>query len=51
VEVDDIERVVSEPSDVVGRLIVGEEATAVRRALADLPLLQRSPSSWRISRG
>ena len=41
VDVDDIERVVAEPSDVVGKLIAGEEATAVRRALAELPLLQR----------
>ena len=41
VDVDDIERVVAEPSDVVGNLIAGEEATAVRRALAELPLLQR----------
>ena len=41
VDVDHIERVVSESSDLVGRLIAGEEATAVRRALADLPLLQR----------
>jgi RNA polymerase sigma-70 factor (ECF subfamily) len=41
VDVDDIERMVVEPSDVVGNLIAGEEATAVRRALAELPLLQR----------
>ena len=41
VDVDDLERVVAEPSDVVGTLIAGEEATAVRRALAELPLLQR----------
>ena len=41
VDVDVIERVVAEPSDVVGKLIAGEEATAVRRALAELPLLQR----------
>jgi RNA polymerase sigma-70 factor (ECF subfamily) len=41
VDVDDLDRVVAEPSDVVGKLIAGEEATAVRRALAELPLLQR----------
>jgi RNA polymerase sigma-70 factor (ECF subfamily) len=41
VDVDDLERVVAEPSDVVGKLIAGEEANAVRRALAELPMLQR----------
>ncbi len=41
VDVDGMDRVLSAPSDVVGSLIAGEEATAVRRALAELPLLQR----------
>ncbi len=41
VDVDGMERVLSAPSDVVHSLIAGEEATAVRRALAELPLLQR----------
>jgi RNA polymerase sigma-70 factor (ECF subfamily) len=36
-----MERALSAPSDVVHSLIAGEEATAVRRALAELPLLQR----------
>jgi RNA polymerase sigma-70 factor (ECF subfamily) len=41
VDVDGVERALSAPSDVVHSLIAGEEATAVRRALAELPLLQR----------
>jgi RNA polymerase sigma-70 factor (ECF subfamily) len=41
VDVDGLERVLSEPPDVVRNLIAGEEATAVRRALVQLPLLQR----------
>lgn len=41
VEMDIVDRTLAEPSDVVGTLIAGEEATAVRRALADLPVLQR----------
>jgi RNA polymerase sigma-70 factor (ECF subfamily) len=41
VDVDGMERALSVPSDVVHSLIAGEEATAVRRALAELPLLQR----------
>jgi RNA polymerase sigma-70 factor (ECF subfamily) len=41
VDVDGMERALSAPSDVVRNLIAGEEATAVRRALAELPLLQR----------
>ena len=41
VDVDGIARVLAAPSDLVGGLIAGEEATAVRRALAELPLLQR----------
>jgi RNA polymerase sigma-70 factor (ECF subfamily) len=38
---DDVDRTLSEPSDVVRSLIAGEEATAVRGALAELPVLQR----------
>jgi RNA polymerase sigma-70 factor (ECF subfamily) len=41
VDVDDVDRALSEPSTVVRNLIAGEEALAVRRALAELPLLQR----------
>ena len=41
VDMDDVDRTLSEPSDVVRTLIAGEEATAVRRALAELPVLQR----------
>jgi len=41
VDMDDVDRTLSEPSDVVRSLIAGEEATAVRRALAELPVLQR----------
>ena len=41
VEMDNIDRAVSAPSDVVRNLIAGEEASAVRRALAELPVLQR----------
>lgn len=41
VDMDGVGGKLSEPSTVVGRLIAGEEATAVRRALADLPVLQR----------
>ena len=37
VDVDGMERALSAPSDVVHSLIAGEEATAVRRALAELP--------------
>jgi RNA polymerase sigma-70 factor (ECF subfamily) len=41
VDVDDVDRALSEPSTVVRNLIAGEEALAVRRALAELPMLQR----------
>ena len=41
VDMENIDRAVSQPSDVVGGLIADEEATAVRRALAELPMLQR----------
>jgi RNA polymerase sigma-70 factor (ECF subfamily) len=41
VDMDDVDRTLSEPSDVVRSLIAGEEATAVRGALAELPVLQR----------
>jgi RNA polymerase sigma-70 factor (ECF subfamily) len=41
VEMDSVERTLACPADIVGSLIAGEEATAVRRALAELPLLQR----------
>jgi len=41
VTMDDVDHTLSQPSDVVRTLIAGEEATAVRRALAELPLLQR----------
>ena len=41
VEMDKVERSLVGPGDVTGSLIAGEEAAAVRRALAALPLLQR----------
>ena len=41
VTMDDVDHTLSQPSDVVRTLIAGEEATAVRQALAGLPLLQR----------
>ena len=41
VDMENVDRTLSQPSDVVGSLIAGEEATAVRRALAELPVLQR----------
>jgi RNA polymerase sigma-70 factor (ECF subfamily) len=41
VDVDNVDRTLAQPSDVVRSLIAGEEATAVRRALAELPVLQR----------
>ena len=41
VEMENVDRTLSQPSDVVGSLIADEEATAVRRALAELPVLQR----------
>jgi len=41
VDMDSVDRTLSEPSTVVRELIAGEEASAVRRALAELPMLQR----------
>jgi RNA polymerase sigma-70 factor (ECF subfamily) len=41
VEMDKVERSLVGPGDVTGSLIAGEQAAAVRRALAALPLLQR----------
>jgi RNA polymerase sigma-70 factor, ECF subfamily len=41
VDMENVDRTLSQPSDVVGSLIAGEEATALRRALAELPMLQR----------
>src|SRR5262245_17618340 len=41
VDVDNVDRALAQPSDVVRSLIAGEEAMAVRRALAELPVLQR----------
>jgi RNA polymerase sigma-70 factor (ECF subfamily) len=41
VDMDGVDRTLAEPADVVRNLIAGEEANAVRRALAELPLLQR----------
>src|SRR5688500_16242692 len=41
VDMDDVDRTLSERPDIVGSLIAGEEASAVRRALAELPVLQR----------
>ena len=41
VEMDKVERSLVGPGDVTGSLIAGEEAAAVRHALAALPLLQR----------
>src|SRR5262245_2923352 len=41
VDMDDVGGTLSEPSTVVRSLIAGEEATAVRSALAELPVLQR----------
>ena len=41
VDMDGVGGTLSEPSTVVRSLIAGEEATAVRRALAELPVLQR----------
>jgi RNA polymerase sigma-70 factor (ECF subfamily) len=41
VDMGDVDRTLAQPSDVVRRLIAGEEAAAVRRALAALPVLQR----------
>jgi RNA polymerase sigma-70 factor (ECF subfamily) len=41
VGMDSVDRTLAEPADVVRNLIAGEEANAVRRALAELPLLQR----------
>ena len=41
VDVDNVDRTLAQPADVVRSLIAGEEATAVRRALAELPVLQR----------
>jgi len=41
VDMDGVDGTLSEPSTVVRSLITGEEATAVRRALAELPVLQR----------
>src|SRR5262245_49224879 len=41
VEVENLDRTQSDAPDVVRDLIAGEEASAVRRALAELPMLQR----------
>jgi RNA polymerase sigma-70 factor (ECF subfamily) len=41
VEMENVERTLAEPAGVVHDLIAGEEASAVRRALAELPMLQR----------
>jgi len=41
VDMEHVERSLAGPADVVGGLIAHEEADAVRRALAELPLLQR----------
>jgi RNA polymerase sigma-70 factor, ECF subfamily len=41
VDMDNVDRTLSERPDVVHDLIAGEEASAVRRALAELPMLQR----------
>ena len=41
VDMESVDRTLSQPSDVVGSLIAGEEATAVRRAHAELPVRQR----------
>jgi RNA polymerase sigma-70 factor (ECF subfamily) len=41
VDMDNVDRTLSERPDVVQDLIAGEEASAVRRALAELPILQR----------
>jgi len=41
VDMDTVERNLAGPADVMGGLIADEEASAVRRALAELPFLQR----------
>jgi RNA polymerase sigma-70 factor (ECF subfamily) len=41
VDMDNVDRILSDRPDFVQDLIAGEEASAVRRALAELPVLQR----------